>query len=323
MAMYQTSFHSDARYDWFDTDIARTGEANLGADGRNVTLVFLSMNRASLSIRLLRSLVGQVPHFAGEILVADNGSDAAELAALEAFCQAELRCRWRILRFGENLGVAGGRNRAFRAVTTDWILSLDNDIYLTADPFPALQRDLSVLGCHFLSVPLLNPDRATFYAFGGQLQTLIQDGQPRLTIGTLLPPGAPIAAAEEMRPAGDGFLCSFLFGGASLLRRDSFEALGGFDDGMFIGFEDIDFSLRLWRGGMKVGSAALACFVHDHPAAEAESDRSYERARFSRRKLHDAARHLEAKHGFRVWGEEVESWLLARERQQRIPAPTR
>lgn len=317
--MHQTSFHCDPRFTWFDGDVPRTGAANLGADGRNVTLVFLSMNRAALSIRLLRSLTEHVPHFAGEVLIADNGSDAAEQALLEAFCQAELRCRWRILRFGENLGVAGGRNRAFREVATDWILSLDNDIYLTADPFPTLQRDLSVLGCHFLSVPLLNPDRATFYAFGGQLQTLIQAGQPRLTIGTLLPPGAPVVAAEEMRPAGDGFLCSFLFGGASLLRRDSFEALGAFDDGMFIGFEDIDFSLRLWRGGMKVGSAALACFVHDHPPAEAASDRSYEQARFSRARLHASARHLEAKHGFRVWGEEVENWLVARERQQQIP----
>ncbi|MFC7474687.1 glycosyltransferase [Dankookia sp. GCM10030260] len=316
--MYQTGFHTDARHDWFDGDVPRTGQANIGADGGNLTLVFLSMNRAALSIRLLRSLTEQVPHFAGQVLIGDNGSDAAELAELEAFCRDSLRCGWRILRFGVNCGVAGGRNRAFREVKTDWILSLDNDIFLIADPFAALQRDLSSLGCHFLSVPLLNPDLATFYAFGGQLQTLIQDGQPRLTISTVLPPGAPVEAAQQIRPEGDGFLCSFLFGGASLLRRDSFQALGGFDDGMFIGFEDIDFSLRLWRGGMKVGSAALACFVHDHPAAEAESDRSYERARFSRQKLHEAARHLEAKHGFRVWGEEVENWLIARERQQQI-----
>lgn len=317
--MHQTGFYGDPRHEWFDADIPRTGQANLGADGRNLTLVFLSMNRSGLSIRLLRSLLDHVPHFAGEVLIADNGSQESELLLLEAFCREHLRCRWRILRFGGNLGVAGGRNRAFREVRTDWILSLDNDIYLTADPFPTLQRDLSLLGCHFLSVPLLNPDHATFYAFGGQLQTLIQDGQPRLTISTLLPPGSPLAAARELRPDGDGFLCSFLFGGASLLRRDTFLALGGFDDGMFIGFEDIDFSLRLWRGGLKVGSSAVACFVHDHPKAEAEADRSYERARFSRQKLRESAMHLEAKHGFRVWGDEVETWLLGREQQQRIP----
>ncbi len=318
--MLRPAYFTDQRHAWFDRTLPQRGEINLGPDARNLTLVFLSMNRAGLSIRLLQSLIDHVPNFAGEVLIADNASDPAELEVLREFCAAQLRCRWRILEFDSNHGVAGGRNRAFREVTTDWILSLDNDIYLTADPFPQLQRDLALLGTHFLSVPLLNPDHASFYAFGGALQTLIQKGEPRLTITSLLPPGAPLAAAQEISPAGEAFLCSFLYGGASLLLRESFHAQDGFDDGMFIGFEDIDFSLRLWRAGVKVGCSAIACFVHDHPPAEAPSDQSYERARFSRQALKNAALHLEAKHGFRVWGDEVENWLTTREQQQHIAA---
>ena len=316
--MATTGFHTDERFQWFDPAVPQTGHANIGPDAQNLTLVFLSMNRSGLSIKLLSSLLQHVPNFAGEVLVADNASTQEELTILERYCQDNLKCRWRILRFDRNYGVAGGRNRAFREVTTDWILSLDNDIYLIADPFPQIARDLSVLGCHFLSVPLLNPDHSTFYSFGGALHTLVQNGQPRLTIATLLPPASPLDAARQVSPDGEGFLCSFMFGGASLLRTDSFDALGKFDDTMFIGFEDIDFSLRLWRAGMKVGSSAMGCFVHDHPPAEAPSDEAYERTRFSRAALHDSAMHLEAKYGFQVWGDEVENWLVERERQQRI-----
>ena len=188
--------------------------ANIGADGVNVTIVLLSMNRSNLTIRMIDSVKQYVPHFAGRILIADNGSSPEELAALRQHLQAHCPFPWRILEFGTNFGVAGGRNRAFREVDTDWVMSLDNDIYLVADPFPLIQRDMGLLGCRFLSVPLLNPGLRSFYSFGGHLSTSIQNWEPRLTIDFVLPPGSDVAAAERVAPNGTPFLCSFLFGGA-------------------------------------------------------------------------------------------------------------
>jgi len=306
--------------------LAETGgtwlSPNIGAAGENLTIVLLSLNRATLTIRLVDSVKRHVPHFAGRILVADNGSSPGELAMLRQHLQANCPFPWQILEFGTNLGVAGGRNRAFREARTDWVLSLDNDIYLIADPFPTLQRDIGLLGCRFLSVPLLNPGCDTFYSFGGLLQMVVQGGKPRLTINFVLPPGSALSAAAQAAPDGQPFLCSFLFGGASVLHRDSFFAAGGFDDAMLVGFEDLDFSLRLFRAGMKVGSSAIAAFVHDHPPAESVPDKDYEQRRFSRRVLYDSAMYLERKTGFRVWGEEVEAWLTENERRQGVAAAT-
>jgi radical SAM protein with 4Fe4S-binding SPASM domain len=314
--MHQVPFFVDIRH----LALAEPGNGwlspNIGADGANVTIVLLSMNRSNLTIRMVESVKQHVPYFAGRILVADNGSSPEELTALRQYLQVHCPFAWQILEFGTNFGVAGGRNRAFREVDTDWVLSLDNDIYLAADPFPTIQRDMGLLGCRFLSVPLLNPDLRSFYSFGGHLSTSIQNREPRLTIDFVLPPGSNIEAAERVAPEGTPFLCSFLFGGASVLHRDSFFAEGAFDDAMFIGFEDIDFSLRLFRAGMKVGCSALTAFVHDHPPAENDPDRDYERRRFSRQVLHESAMHLEQKTGFRVWGEEVDSWLAENERKQ-------
>lgn len=314
--MHQVPFFVDLRH----LALTEPGGAwltpNIGADGANLTIVLLSMNRANLTIRMMDSVKRHVPHFAGRILVADNGSSPEELVAMRQHLQAHCPFPWQILEFGTNLGVAGGRNRAFREAETDWVMSLDNDIYLVTDPLPTLQRDIGVLGCRFLSVPLLNPGCDTFYSFGGHLQVSVLDGVPRLTLNCLLPPNTKVGAADRIVPDGQPFLCSFMFGGASVLHRESFLAAGGFDDAMLVGFEDLEFSLRLFRTGMKIGSSSVRAFVHDHPPAASTEDKDYERTRFSRRILYESAMHMERKTGFRVWSDRVDEWLVANERKQ-------
>ncbi|RMF06687.1 MAG: glycosyltransferase [Alphaproteobacteria bacterium] len=289
---------------------------NIRADGSNLTIAFLSLNRAALSIRLVDSIAKHLVNFAGELLVGDNGSEPDELERLKRHLEESFSYRWRILEFGENHGVAGGRNRMMAEARTDWVMILDNDIYFIANPIGAIQEEIATLGTHFISLPLLNPDRRTFFSNGACLQTVIQDGHPRLTINPVLVPGSPLETdAPDGVPKG-AFLCSFLFGGASILNRHTFQRLGGFDDNMLIGFEDIDFSLRLFRAGMKVATSGQRALVHDHPKAETGTDDAYERTRYSRKILYESARYLEDKTGFRIWGDEVENWMRANEEKQ-------
>ena len=288
---------------------------NIGSDGRNLTISFLSLNRAKLSIRLIDSIEANLTNFAGELLIGDNGSDRAEIDLLRARL-AKFPYRSRLLEFGENFGVAGGRNRVIAAAATEWVISLDNDIYFISNPIAVIQEELATLGCHFMSFPLLNPDRNTLFSHGACLQTVIQGDRPRLTINPIFVPGSPAVASGSSDEPRGAFLCSFLFGGASILNRASFQRLGGFDDNMLIGFEDIDFSLRLFREGMKVATGSEQFLVHDHPKAETASDAAYEKKRFSRDTLHESARYLEAKTGFRIWGDEVDSWMRSNEAKQ-------
>src|SRR6185295_9968922 len=89
-----------------------------------------------------------------------------------------------------------------------------------------------------------------------------------------------------------------------------------------IGFEDIDLSLRLFRAGLKIGTFSFRSLVHDHQRAESASDSNYEHARYSRATLYQSARYLEAKTGFRIWGEEVEQWMRTNEQKQSLETTT-
>src|SRR5690349_1690527 len=133
---------------------------NIRSDGRNLTISFLSLNRAKLSIRLIDSIETHLTNFAGEVLIGDNGSDPSEVDLLRSRL-LKFPYRSRILEFGKNHGVAGGRNRLFAEAKTDWVISLDNDIFFTKNPITIIQEELATLGCHFMSFPLLNPDRRT------------------------------------------------------------------------------------------------------------------------------------------------------------------
>ena len=97
---------------------------NIGSSGENLTISFLSMNRSSLSIKLLKSIQEFMPHFAGEVLIIDNGSSPEEVDQLREACKTQT-FRTRIVELGQNFGVSGGRNRTIPHVMTEWLMCLE------------------------------------------------------------------------------------------------------------------------------------------------------------------------------------------------------
>ena len=303
--LQQNVYLSDVGHTLLASDAWRKDGPNIGEWGANLTISFLSLNRSSLSARLLQSISEHLPNFAGEVLIMDNGSTAEEVSQLRALC-AKQSYRWRLVELGKNYGVAGGRNRTIPHVHTDWLMCLDNDIYFTRNPLPQIQHDLARLGCHFMSLPLLDSDEKSIFARGGHLYVSFEQGELHI--------GAGSACRQEIPESldGEGFLSTFLFGGACVFNRHTFEKAGGYDEAMFIGFEDIDFSIRLFQQGYKVGSSSILALVHDHPNPSSAVDRDYEKERFSRNLLRESARHMEDKHGFRIWSDAVDHWLASR-----------
>jgi glycosyltransferase involved in cell wall biosynthesis/GT2 family glycosyltransferase len=301
----QGAYIYDKSHSLLAPDGCKGVEANIGRNGANLTISFLSMNRAVLSEKLLRSIQEHIPSFEGEVLVIDNGSSESELNYLKALCNT-LSYKIRIVELGQNFGVAGGRNRTIPYVQTEWIMYLDNDIYFLTNPLPIFQNELAILGSHFMSLPLLEPDGKMLFAKGGHLYVSYEDNE--LYIGA----GSACSQKEVRDKYGAPFLSTFLFGGSCILKRVTFEKAGGYDEGMFVGFEDIDFSIRLFQNGYKVGSSGFCALVHDHPKPTSDSDRDYEKERFSRNLLHKSALHLEAKHGFKIWSDAVDHWLESR-----------
>jgi glycosyltransferase involved in cell wall biosynthesis/GT2 family glycosyltransferase len=289
-------------------DAAINPISNIGLEGSNLTISFLSLNRSHLSIKLLESIHQYIPYFKGEVLIIDNGSTNDELRNIKNYIsKSKLKCK--IVELGDNYGVGPARNMTVKHVSTEWLMCLDNDIYFIANPLIDIQNDLSQLGCHFMSLPLLNPDRETIFAHGGHLYVSIESGTP------FLGAGSACKQVKTDEKSYNGFLSTFLFGGSCIFKVNTFAALGGYDEEMFIGFEDTELSLRIFQAGLKVGSSSCFALVHDHPVPEKDCDIDYEKKRFSHDIVKKSADYLTAKHGFTVWSDNASTWLEERSKE--------
>lgn len=287
-------------------EAANTKLDNIGCNGCHLTIAVLSMNRSNLTIRLMESIKNYIPGFNGEFLIGDNGSVESEKGLLyEAMKLMPYQCR--MVEFGENLGVAAGRNRLFKEVHTEWILSADNDLYFVGNPLKKIQEDIAVLGCHFLSLPILNAEKHSTGIYGGHIY--IENINSKISIGG---GSALVSPFVEVNKENSPFLCTFIPGGAGIMYKKTFFECGAYDEAMFVGFEDIEFSLRVFQRGLKVGSCGMASIIHDHPKPIKKADTDYERNRFSNSRIKKSGQYFEEKHGFSVWNPAVEHWVEGR-----------
>ncbi|HEY9798911.1 MAG TPA: glycosyltransferase [Leptolyngbyaceae cyanobacterium] len=282
-------------------------------DGSNLTITFLSLNRVHLSIRLINSIINYIPNFQGKILIVDNGSDTEQLKILKKYISnMNINLDIEIKELGINFGVAGGRNRSAEFIKTDWFMPLDNDVYFVKNPLPLIKNCVDQLGVHFINLPLLNKDALTIFTLGGNLLLVPHENSYYV--------GCPSSFKNVLYTEvflDKPFLSTLLYG-TSVIKTKSFIEQEGFDENMFIGFEDIDFSLRLYKKGIKIGNIASFCAIHGHEAPKNQADIDYERIRFSREKIKESAHYFFAKHNIHVWNNYVDEWLNNKEKDLQI-----
>lgn len=272
----------------------------IGRMGENITICILSLERAPLTIKLLESFQTHMPYFEGKFLIIDNGSSSKTLEIIKQYIQTSLQ-NIALIEAKTNLGVAGGRNYAIQFITTEWVMFLDNDIYIDGSFLPHIHDEINLLGVHFISFPLKNSN-GTYFAKGGSLSISIQN------------------AASELHISGGGTnlslqkpgISSFLFGGAAIVKKDTFKNLGMFNQNAFVGFEDTEFSIRLWQSGYKVGYSTVNCFIHDHGVSKDPDDIAYEKIRHAYLQIYQSANSFMLKHYLNFLSNHTIAWLHSR-----------
>jgi hypothetical protein len=105
-----------------------------------------------------------------------------------------------------------------------------------------------------LGVQLLDPDGSA------QAASFRRDPTPRRLLGSLLRGRAEI---EPAPPKDSGLLdVEAISGALMLIPRDAFAAVGGFDEGYRLHFEDLDLCRRLRQGGRRVLFSSALRVVH-------------------------------------------------------------
>lgn len=195
----------------------------------------------------------------GEVVVADNGSTDGSAALVgDEFPEV------RLLVDESNPGFGAAANRAVAATSSPYVLLLNADTRVTPGTLRALAAYLDGHPRAGVAGPrLVNPDgtlQVSCFPFIGTLRLMLEK-TPAARWLARVPPLRDrwlLSHSSHDRPR----VVPWVLGAALALRREAFEAIGGFDPSFFMYAEEIDLCWRLDEAGWEVHFAPVATVVH-------------------------------------------------------------
>lgn len=192
--------------------------------------------------RCLESIEAQTA--AAEVVVADNGTGTATADLLADRFPSVIR-----IGFDGNLGFGRALNRAIAEQGEGPIILLNDDVVANPDLVELMLEDSR--RAELVAAVLLSERNPARIDSAG----VVVD-QTLMAFDYLS--GTPIAALDTARdPLGPT-------GGAALYGREAFNAVGGFDERIFIYYEDVDLALRMRREGARCVLSPDAQGIHHY-----------------------------------------------------------
>ena len=218
----------------------RLAETSSTEDPPAVSIVIPLYNAVEYTNRCLASLEATLQPGCYELVIVDNNSTDGTAEVLSALPSAV-----KILRNSENVGFARACNQGARIASGKYLLFLNNDTEAKEGWLEPLletaeqDRSIGAVGSR-----LLFPDGTIQHA--GVL--VIEDHQlPDLLVARHVFYGQP----ADMQQANLPREYQALTAACLLVRREAFEAVGGFDEEYWNGYEDVDLCFKLrakkWR----------------------------------------------------------------------------
>jgi N-acetylglucosaminyl-diphospho-decaprenol L-rhamnosyltransferase len=201
---------------------------------------FARLERALLSLRAQTRPL--------DVVVVDNGSsDGSPELLRERFAEVDL------VELGRNAGFGPALNRAIAEQPGDPVLLLNNDV--ECEPrFVEAMLAAAEGGAEMVAGVLVQEAAPELIDSAGVVADRTLMGFDHLH-------GEPLSALDGAAPPLGPT------GGAALYRRDAFDAVGGFDERVFLYYEDLDLALRLRAIGARCELAAGARAIHAYSAS--------------------------------------------------------
>ncbi|MFZ2058759.1 MAG: glycosyltransferase family 2 protein [Acidimicrobiales bacterium] len=191
------------------------------------------------------------------VLVVDNGSTDDSLECLGAKNPGV-----NVLHTGRNLGFGGGVNLGARRAAGALLLVCNPDLVLQPGALGAMADRLAQDRSLGLVGPALVTPAGDLQSSGRAFPTL-RRSSVQAVLGVLLPTNAYSRRYREANRARAGTgIVDWVTGACFLIRREAFDAVGGFDDRYFMYVEEVDLCWRLARAGWRTGYESSARVLH-------------------------------------------------------------
>lgn len=194
---------------------------------------------------------------AGEVVVIDNASSDGSVAALRA-ADPEVA----VVEAGVNLGFGAAANRGVALTVGELVAIMNPDVVVEPGTLKALAERLSGSpGLGAVGPRIENPD-GSWYPSARSFPSLV-DAAGHAFLHYVAPRNRFSRRYKLLDWDHDtGRLVDWVSGTFMMVRRDAFEAVGGFDERYFMYVEDVDLCWRLRRAGWGVAYEPAGRVTH-------------------------------------------------------------
>jgi N-acetylglucosaminyl-diphospho-decaprenol L-rhamnosyltransferase len=223
--------------------------------GETVDVVVVTYSPGE-SLTVFLDTLGRATSRPVRVVMADNGSVDGAPEAAAAARRAEL------LPTGANLGYGGAANRGAALGHGEWLVVANPDVEWAPGSLDALLdagRRWERAGA--LGPMIVSPD-GSLYPSARALPSLGR-GVGHALLGWFWPANPWTRSYRQEADAPTERVTGWLSGSCLLLRRAAFDEVGGFDDGYFMFFEDLDLCERLAAAGWSSVYVPSARVVHE------------------------------------------------------------
>jgi N-acetylglucosaminyl-diphospho-decaprenol L-rhamnosyltransferase len=246
----------------------------------SVAIVVVNFNTSALARRCLESAAADLATREWSAIVVDNASGDGGADALSALP------RTTVIPNATNAGFGAAVNQAAARSAAPLLWVLNPDCVVHAGAFAALEATLEAhADCAIAAPQLLNADGSVQASARGN-PTAWTGLFGRNTLLTKVFPSTAVARrnlpARDLVEAGvESAEVDWVMGAAMLIRREMFEAVGGFDERYFLYWEDADLCRRLRQRGHSTRYVPRARVTHAG-GASARTDSSLATRAFHR-----------------------------------------
>lgn len=221
-----------------------------------LSVIIVSYNTREMTLACLQELHRSLGAVDADIWVIDNGSrDGSVDAVRDAYPEIN------VLDLGKNLGFGAANNLAMEQAKGEYFLLLNSDAFPIGD---AVQELTAFLDAHpqvgVVGPRLLNKDgslQLSCFRFPSPAQAWLEN----LWISAVLPKQSRIGDYRRWNHDSERDV-DFVIGACLLVRRDVFEAIGGFDPDFFLYAEESDWQRRIHDAGWKIMFTPAAQVTH-------------------------------------------------------------
>jgi GT2 family glycosyltransferase len=215
---------------------------NSSPDQPLFSIIIVTWNALEHLQKYLPSVVA-TEHPSFEIIIADNNStDGSAQWIREQYPDL------RIASLDENYGYCGGNNRAAQHAQGEWLIFLNNDVRVKPNWLTQLEsfiHEHPFAGA--LQPKMLSDQQPEYFEYAGAAGGFLDHYGYPFCRGRLFD-----TTEKDTGQYDDATPIFWASGAALVIRKDLFQALGGFVEDFEFHMEEIDLCWRLWRNGHQV-----------------------------------------------------------------------